>query len=463
MKRIFLKSIVRVALMPLLFTVTASAQVPEPARVLSNYIQHASVTGNEQAAGVYLSEQCRERGLHLRVFTFEEGRYNFAASLYPLSLNKPNIVFMHHIDVVSPGDTTKWKYPPFSGMITDSFVWGRGSIDFKGTGVMQLFAISEFVALAKRKDLPYNITMLAVSSEETGGDSGAAIIAERYLAELNAVVMFGEGGAGISGVLASDPGRKVFGITVAQKRALWLQLRLKTETSGHGSVTPEFYVNRAMVAAINNVLLMKQPVVFCEPAILMFRELGKIEKGIKGMALRHIKTFRPLVVPKLKRDPLLMSLVSNTVTLTNIANPPGPHNLISQEVTAVLDCRLLPGTDTEDFIKGIKRELHNDDIEVKVISETIKADWNRPDSMYHRFSAAILEIYKGAAVLPILFPAYNDNNYFMAKGVPSFGVNPIYLDMAQVSSIHNINERTSIHYLEEGIKTYRAFLSALLL
>ncbi|MDD3568280.1 MAG: M20/M25/M40 family metallo-hydrolase [Bacteroidales bacterium] len=60
--------------------------------------------------------------------------------MYPLSFNKPNIIFLNHIDVVLADNCELFTYPPFSGTIADGQVWGRGAIDSKGMAVMQLLA-----------------------------------------------------------------------------------------------------------------------------------------------------------------------------------------------------------------------------------------------------------------------------------------------------------------------------------
>lgn len=92
----------------------------------------------------FLSELLEQKGLHVRVFTLKINSYNFAASLYPLEMGKPNVVFLKHIDVVHSREDSLWTYPPFAGIIADGFVWGRGAIECKSLGIMQLMAVSHF-------------------------------------------------------------------------------------------------------------------------------------------------------------------------------------------------------------------------------------------------------------------------------------------------------------------------------
>lgn len=435
--------------------------VPFSARLLSEYIQIESITGNEREAGIFLSNFAKNAGLHVEIFTDEIDSYNFAASLYPLSYGKPNIIFLNHIDVVPADSVPGYRYPPFSGAIAEGKVWGRGAIDNKGQAVMQILAIIEFVDLARKNDLPYNITMLSVSGEEVGGLKGAKIITESFLDILNPVVVYGEGGIGLPGVLERHPNKEVFGVSVASKRSLWLKLTLDMEVSGHGSVPPVSYAVQEKVNALHRVVRRNHNriVRFTDPSLEMFREIGELEGGIRGMLLRNIRVFRPFVVPQMKNDEIIYSLVSNTITLTGIYTKPGPPNNIPQQVTAILDCRLLPEVSTEEFVEKIKEWLYNDQIEIEIIHEGIAAKPTVADKYFDKMKEAILSVYTEGAVIKILAPASNDNNYFRAKGIPAYGILPVFMTIDQISSIHNINERMPIDLLEIGIEVHKNLIN----
>jgi acetylornithine deacetylase/succinyl-diaminopimelate desuccinylase-like protein len=60
--------------------------------------------------------------------------------------------------------------------------------------------------------------------------------------------------------------------------------------------------------------------------------------------------------------------------------------------------------------------------------------------------------------VPALFPAYSDNTFFRNMGVPVYGINPVYLSLEELKSVHNFNERISIDELEKGRLVYLTFL-----
>lgn len=441
-----------------------SSLYAEAVTLLSKYIRIASLSGKEKEAGTFLYNYCSSKGLHVKKLTESDSGFNFTASLYPLSAGKPNILFLNHIDVVSAGDTSQWEHPPFSGYVDDTTIWGRGALDAKGLAIMQLMAMLHFTALASETELPYNVTLLAVSGEETGGKNGAALVAEKHLSQLNPVVIFGEGGSGLKGTLEDEPEKAVFGISVAEKSSLWLKLDLKFKSFGHGAAPPDQYANKHMLKALNKLSNVKTNLVFNATNRRMFYELGEITGGLKGFVYKNINwwIFRPVLKAQFDKEPLAKVFFSNTVMLTNIYNPPGPFNQIPNEVTAYLDCRLLPGTNIKGFIRDIKFGLLNPKFNITVIDESPEAPESKPDMYFSSMAQALKQVYGNVEVLPILFPATTDNNFFRAKGIPTFGIVPAVLSMQEMASIHNINEKIRISSLYNGIATYKNMLEHLL-
>jgi carboxypeptidase PM20D1 len=433
-------------------------EITSAARFLSEYIAMESQSGNEGQAGRFFAEECTARGLHVRVLTDLNQSYNFIASLYPLEERKPNIVMLNHIDVVDPGNQENWTYPPYSGTIAEGAVWGRGAIDNKGMATMQLEAITRFVELARNYDLPFNVSILAVSGEEIGGSTGAAVVTELFLDVINPIVVLGEGGTGMDGIFRSKPDKVLYGIEINQKRILWLRLSLHISSPGHGSVPTDRNANVIMIEALQRLNRKPRRLHLTSATRIMFSEMGQHETGLAGLVMRRMGFFKPIASPSLRKEPVIQALLSNTVNITRISNPPGSLNQVPQEVEAILDNRLLPETDTDDFIRGLRRILANDDIKIEVIEETARARDTRPDVFYTILENAIRKHHPGAEVAPILFPATNDNNFFRSRGIASYGLLPTYLSRDIISSIHNYDERLTLQELNRGIAIYTDFL-----
>ena len=435
----------------------------EAAVLLSNYVRIASVTGNEKPAGLFYSELCKEKGLNIRIFTEGIDSYNFAASLYPLESNKPNIILLNHLDVVPAGDSTGWIHPAFSGAIINDTIWGRGTIDMKGVAVMQLMAVSSFVAKASETELPINVTILCVSGEEQYGVCGTKVVCDSFYQELNAVVVLGEGGIGTDNLLSRNPDKLVFAVSVSDKRALWLRFTTNYEMSGHGSVPPPDYANKRMINALSSLTNTKSKIHFSPLTKQMLKVYGNLEGGAKGFILRNPGFFKPVIAGRLRKDPILLATVTNTFTVTKFEKQDNEINQIPQNISVLLDCRLLPETPTQDFLDFLNGRMKNNRVEISVIRETEKAAATIPERYYGLLEESIRDTYPGAGVMPVLFPATTDNNYFRKMGVPVYGIVPVFLEYNLFKTVHNFNERISEESLGYGAEVYARFLGKLLL
>ena len=103
------------------------------------------------------------------------------------------IIVMAHQDVVpvTLGTEKDWKYPPFAGTIADNAVWGRGTVDDKGS-LVGLFEAIE--ALAVQGFKPKRSIYLVSGHDEEAGGSGAITAAAQLKAKgVKAIFTIDEG------------------------------------------------------------------------------------------------------------------------------------------------------------------------------------------------------------------------------------------------------------------------------
>ncbi len=433
-----------------------------PVQFLSRYLQIPSVTGNEGTAGAFFADACREAGLHVRVFSDRNDSYNFAASLYPLDWGMPNVIFLTHIDVVPEGDPAMWTHPPYSGAVADGMVWGRGAIDNKGHGVMQFYALKSFVEVASAGKMPYNFTLLAVSNEEEMGSLGAEYVVNNYLQELNPVAVYGEGGAGTKGVVVADTSLVVFGIETVQKRVLWFQLETNSSAGGHGSIPTRKCPTREIVLATNALIKHKPNMVLTPTVRNMLSELADHERGIRRLAMKNAGVFLPFTEGLYHRDELLASLLTNTLALTSIRSDQTAHNQIAQGATANFDSRLLPGVDAEDFLSAIRKRIRRYNVNLVILQHPEPAVVSDQGHYYGAIEKAVTTIFPDAAVIPMLFPAVNDNRFFRRHNIPTYGITPAILSHELLMTIHNFDERIPVKAVYDGIEVYKALIRTLI-
>ncbi len=439
-------------------------EVSDAARFLSSYVSIPSVSGQEEEAAQWFAGEFAKKGFFVEYITNSPGSVNFTASLYPLSLGKPNIIFLNHIDVVTAGNAQQWRYPPYDGVIAEGKVWGRGSFDNKGLGVIQMYAVSEFLKLASETDLKYNVTVLCVSGEETGGITGSSIVAKDFIERLNPEVVIGEGGSGMEELSFMGKKGPMFGISIAEKGCMLVKLSWHTGDGGHASIAGDSYASLVMINTLYRLLNTPHPIVMTKEAELMFSSVGKKIGGVKGkvMSKPTSKLFMRFLKQHALENPELNDIMTNKITLTGISSNKTSYNQVSHEVAAFLDCRLLPGESPEDIISFIRDSARDSLMHISIIEQGPMPLTTEPEYYFNLMASALEEEFEGSNVVPMLLPASTDNSYFRATGVPVYGINPMIVSQDQLNAIHSYNEFIKLADIDRGIVVFTKFLNKVL-
>lgn len=432
-----------------------------PIRVLSEYLKIKSISGNEKPAALYLKKVCEDFGLQTTVFSDTDSSYNFCASLFPLENNLPSILMINHLDVVPVDVNGNWKHPAFSGIIDNDTLYGRGTLDMKSLAVMQVFALKKIKETIPPDSISKNFIVLFLSGEETGGLNGAAkIIKPDILNQLKPLVVFGEGGGGLKGVIDGKENELCFFVSNAEKKSMWIKLEATVKSHGHGSVPSSKTANRILLRAISKIENTEERIIIDKNAKETFKALGNIMGGYKGFILRHIDWWiiKPLRKKIIHSNEALQTLVTNSYQLTQIQNPQGSLNQISQTATAFFDCRLLPNKSERPLLMKLLFRIVDPRIKITIMDESPEAEPSKLDEHYQNMKKAIQKVYPEANVIPLLFPATTDNSYFRNVNIQSFGVLPFELNKEMIESVHANNEKIPVKAIEQGINVYLELL-----
>ena len=178
----------------------------------------------------------------------------------------PPLILMAHQDVVpvSEGTEDDWKHPPFSGVIADGAVWGRGTIDDKGA-LVGLF--EAFETLAAGGFVPRRTVLLVSGHDEAVRGCGTVAFAAALTPRgTKALLTLDEG----SVIVKDNPvtGGPAILIGVAEKGYATLEVTAEG-AGGHSSMPPpETAVGtlaRAIVAITDNPF----PMHFSGPGAMM--------------------------------------------------------------------------------------------------------------------------------------------------------------------------------------------------
>ena len=185
-------------------------------------------TGNESRVCEFVREWLADDGVETEILEAVPDRGNLVARLEGRSGNA-GLMFMSHTDVVPVEDEDKWRLPPFSAIIDDGRLYGRGSSDCKGLLACQLMALR----LLKRSgvELQDGLILASGADEEHGGKYGFGWLAQNHPDKLAAPWAVNEGG----GTPIDAAGGLTYALGVGEKGRLQVEIEVKG-TSAHASV-----------------------------------------------------------------------------------------------------------------------------------------------------------------------------------------------------------------------------------
>jgi acetylornithine deacetylase/succinyl-diaminopimelate desuccinylase-like protein len=420
----------------------------EVTRILSDYlrIDTSNPPGDEAAAARFLSGILASEGIPHDVYESAPGRANLLARLKGDGGGRP-LLLIHHMDVV-PGGTAAWTFPPFGGRIEGDYLWGRGALDAKGLGVIHLMAL----LLLKRGKLPLrrDILLLAVADEEQASTCGAQWMIQNHWPEIQCEYLWDEGGFGLRKVMSIAA---VFGIAVSEKKGLGLRLTARGR-AGHASTPSRGSPIQRLVKALHNLQGFTPPMRVNQVTRESFRRLGQHQPFPRSWVLGHADhpLARALLGASLARNPSLSAIVRDTLAVTRL-EAGYKDNVVPDTAEAFLDCRLLPDTKPEDFLRSLKRAVGDDSIEFQVVYKPEDVPASPVDSpLFHALERAIGRQAPGSAVVPTQFPAATDSRFFRAKGVAAYGLVPVLLTQEELATVHGVDERISVEELVRGVK-----------
>src|SRR4051812_28737254 len=171
----------------------------EAARTLSAYVKFDSShpVGRTVECARLLADKLAAGGIDSKVYeTPDPNKVNLVARLTAKDPVAKPLVISHHMDVV-PAVASDWTFDPYSGEIANGYVYGRGSLDDKGMGIMTLMTM--LLLKSRGVELERDVVMLCTCDEEIGSQYGAQFMVENHFDDLDPAFVLDEGGGGQRG------------------------------------------------------------------------------------------------------------------------------------------------------------------------------------------------------------------------------------------------------------------------
>lgn len=409
--------------------------------------------GNESRAVDFYSRIFDAEGIEWTAAESAPGRGNIWARLE--GGDEPALVLLQHTDVV-PADPKYWTTDPLSGDIREGYIWGRGAIDMKGTGISQL---ATFLSLHRSgRPLNRDVIFVATADEEAGGLYGAGwLIENRPEVFDGAGILLNEGGSG----RLTPKGDTVFSVEVTQKVPVWVRLTA-VDTPGHGSMpNPSSAVTR-VVQAMELLRTNPFPPRIIEPVAAMFRGLAPSADPEWAPAYADIAAAvaEPGFPARLQAESVsLHALIRDTCSLTRMSGS-NKINVVPPEAWAEVDCRILPDKPVDDFVAEVDALVAPSGVEVEVIMAFSPAVTDTGTRLYSAIERITAERHPGSRVMPSVMTGFTDSHFTRDAGIASYGFDPVIIPEAEMVRVHGNDERINEAAFRRGVEDYLAIVEA---
>ncbi|MBK6318604.1 MAG: M20/M25/M40 family metallo-hydrolase [Dehalococcoidia bacterium] len=400
-------------------------------------IDTSNPPGNEKPAARFLGALCEAEGIETEYIETAPNREILVARLRGDGSKRP-LMLCNHTDVV-PVEAQYWDMPAFEGIVRDGKVYGRGAVDMKGCGVMQLIAF----LLLKRQGAPLkrDIVFCAVPDEEAGSDWGMVWLCEHRPDVVDVEFELSEGGGGTTRFGREEA--KLFSVATNEKDICWLRLTA-VGRPGHGSVPHAENSAVYLVQALNRLIDWERGLTFTPDTEAYITRLA--EAGLMPPL-----SDRAAVEERVKNSPELLAMFINTLNLTML-DAGIKANVIPAKSEAVIDCRLLPGQSKADWMERVRERIADDRISVELYSpdqgEPARVDWDT--ELFRTINAVVKEAMEDAIVVPGMTIGGTDNRFLRELGIPAYGFIPCLLSPEERRGFHGNNEFLTIENLNMG-------------
>lgn len=427
-----------------------NATAGESQTILADYLRVNTTNppGNELLAARFLKQILEREGIEAQILdTVELGpnRANLYARLRGNG-TKRAIALVHHMDVV-PATPASWSIDPFSGAIKDGYIWGRGAIDMKGTGVAQLMAM---IAL-KRSGVPLtrDIVYIGNSDEELTSTGGLVFVKNHADLLKDVEYLITEGADNLI-----NNGKVVyFAVGVAEKRTFWQRLTVNGVPS-HGSRPTKQNPVPRLVAALYKISRYETPLHVTPGVEKFFRDIARTYPEPQRSWLSNVSAAlnNPRAREWILSDVSWNAFLRNTISLTGLAGS-NKTNVIPGVATGDIDVRLLPDQDAAAFLETLKGVVGDTAVHFTTLLQP-KTPLESPidTDLFHAIERAAHDREPGAFVTTPMETAATDRPTYRRLGITTYGFSPFLIPRPEIQrGMHGNDERLSVDNIGYGV------------
>jgi len=402
--------------------------------------------GNELAAARWFEAQLAGLdGVETHVLDAGPGRANFLARLRAVEASERPVLLLGHMDVVGV-DRARWSSEPFEPTLRDGYLQGRGAIDCKGPLAAELTA---FLMLAERRaQLRRDVILLATAAEEGGPPVGV----DRVLAEHRELLGNPEFALNEGGRVRMDGGRiRSVNIQTTEKISYRVDVTA-AGPSGHASVPLPDNALAALARAVARVHDWRPPARLTDTTRLYFERQAQVEPdpllaaamrslGLHGQGADELQRATDLLGTR----PEYSAVLRPGLALTQLTGG-FRGNVIPSSGSAVFNLRTLPGDDVLALVAELNRVGAEPQVRFALAGDPqASPPASRTDTaLYRAMEGAARAMVPDIVVIPFLSTGATDGAALRAAGIPTYGILPIPMELADELRMHGDDERAPV-------------------
>jgi len=359
-------------------------------------------------------------------------------------------VLMAHYDVV-PVEEENWQEEPFSAVIRDGVMWGRGTLDTKVTFNGILTAVDHLIG---EGFVPENDVYLAFSGGEEVNGPGAVKIVEWFSQNgVEPKLVLDEGGAVVENVFPGVSAPCGL-IGIAEKGMMNLEYRIASN-GGHASAPkPHTPVGRLSLAC---AAMESHPFKYhiTKPVAEMFDTLGRHSTFLYRMIFANLWLFAPVLDMICKKSGgELNALMRTTVAFTQMSGSKAP-NVIPPVASMVSNMRLNPADSVQGAVDYIRSTINDDEITLTVCDSMEPSPISRTDCKgWDIVRSAVADTWAGTIVSPYLMVQCSDSRHYRDLSDKVYRFSAMALTSEERATIHGNNERIRVEAISRAAEFF---------
>ena len=346
------------------------------------------------------------------------------------------LVISGHMDVVE-AKASDWERDPFTPVIENGLLYGRGSSDMK---LDDALAVAALIELRRTGYRPQRDIVLALSGdEETTMKTTGMLARARSTGEMVLNV------DGTGGQLDPEGKPQYFTWSGAEKTYGDFELTV-TSPGGHSSRPYEPNAINQLSAALVRIGQYRFKPELSELTRSYFTAAARYESPEVAAAMRAFAAdpTDPKAIAVLRANPSTIGKIGTTCVVTTI-NGGHARNALPQRATANINCRIFPGHPRAQIMEELQRVAADPAVKFKDVSEGSVATDASPirADVVDAITKAIHLGYPDVAVFPTMSAGASDSMWFRNEHIPSYGVSPLFIKDSDRFA-HGLNERIPV-------------------